>query len=102
VRVAEVEHHLPHLDPKLPTIIAGDFNEGDGGRALRRLGEAGFVDVLDDLGIRGSTWRWGALRARLDHVLIDDRFDALDGEVLDAGRSDHLPVRVRVRLQQHE
>lgn len=98
VRVAEVEHHLPHLDTKLPTIIAGDFNEGDGGRALKRLAEEGFVDVLDDLGVRGSTWRWGALRARLDHVLVDEQFEPIEGEVLEAGRSDHLPVRVRVRL----
>lgn len=99
VRLAEVEHHLPKLDAELPTIIAGDFNEGDGGRALRRLAEAGFVDVLETLDVRGPTWRWGGLRARLDHVLVDDRLDPLDGEVLDVGRSDHFPVRVRVRLR---
>jgi endonuclease/exonuclease/phosphatase family metal-dependent hydrolase len=99
VRVAEVEHHLPRLDAELPTIIAGDFNEGDGGRALKRLADAGFVDVLAELGVRGPTWRWGALRARLDHVLIDEQFEPLDGEVLDVGRSDHWPVRVRLRVR---
>jgi endonuclease/exonuclease/phosphatase (EEP) superfamily protein YafD len=99
VRLAEVEHHLPKLDAELPTIIAGDFNEGDGGRAVSRLAQAGFVDVLAVLGVRGTTWRWGGLKARLDHVLVDEQFEPIEGEVLDVGRSDHRPVRVRVRLR---
>jgi endonuclease/exonuclease/phosphatase family metal-dependent hydrolase len=102
VRLAEVEHHLPKLDPKLPTIVAGDFNEGDGGRAVSRLAQAGFTDVLAVLGVRGPTWRWGGLRARLDHVLVDEQFEPLEGEVVEVGRSDHWPVRVRVRMRARE
>jgi len=98
VRAVEIEHHLARLAEDLPTIVAGDFNEGDGGKALRRLAAVGFVDVLADLGERGPTWRWGGLRARLDHVLIDGQIEALAGEVLDVGRSDHMPVRVLLRL----
>ncbi len=99
VRVAEIEHYLPALDPSLPTLIAGDFNEGDDGKALRVLADAGFVDVLARLRVRGHTWRWGGLRARLDHVLVDERIEPISGEVLELGRSDHLPLRVRLRVQ---
>lgn len=97
IREAEIRHYLPALDPELPTLIAGDFNEGDGGRALDVLRDAGFVDVLAQLQVRGHTWRWGALRGRLDHVLVDERLDLIGGEILEAGRSDHLPLRVIVR-----
>lgn len=99
VRQAEARHYLASLAPELPTVIAGDFNEGDGGRALDRLGEAGFVDVLASLKVHGHTWRWGGLRARLDHVLVDEHFVPLAAEIVDAGRSDHLPLRVSLRLQ---
>jgi endonuclease/exonuclease/phosphatase family metal-dependent hydrolase len=98
VRQAEVQHYVPALAPDMPTVIAGDFNEGDGGRALRRLHDAGFVDVMAELKVRGHTWRWGSLRARLDHVLVDEHFELLDAEIVDAGRSDHLPLRASLRL----
>lgn len=97
VREAEIKHYLPTLDPELPTIVAGDFNEGDGGSALEVLADAGFVDALAQLRVRGHTWRWGGLRARLDHVLIDHALAPVRGEILDAGRSDHLPLRVVLR-----
>ncbi|HLT39651.1 MAG TPA: endonuclease/exonuclease/phosphatase family protein [Enhygromyxa sp.] len=97
VRKAEIQHYLPSLAPELPTIIAGDFNEGDGGSALDVLAEQGFVDVLAQLRVRGHTWRWGGLRARLDHVLVDHELEPIRAEILDAGRSDHLPLRVVVR-----
>jgi endonuclease/exonuclease/phosphatase family metal-dependent hydrolase len=32
------------------------------------------------------------LRFRLDHVLYDKHFRAVDAEVVPAGRSDHAPV----------
>jgi endonuclease/exonuclease/phosphatase family metal-dependent hydrolase len=97
VRVAEIQHYLPTFDPTLPTIVAGDFNEGDSGSALDVLEDAGFVDTLAHLRVRGHTWRWGGLRARLDHVLIDEQLEPVRGEILDAGRSDHLPLRVVLR-----
>ena len=99
VRQAEIEHYLPSLDPTLPTIIAGDFNEGDGGSALDTLESLGFIDTLVQLRVRGPTWRWGGLRARLDHVLVDSRLEPVHGQILDAGRSDHLPLRVVLRLR---
>ena len=98
VREAELRHYLPALDPALPTVVAGDFNEGDGGDALAVLREHGFVDVLAELGVRGPTWRWGAMRARLDHVAVDERVELVDAAILDRGRSDHLPLAVTVRV----
>ena len=77
-------------------MIAGDFNEGDGGRALDALAEAGFTDGLARLPRHRKTWRWGSLRARLDHLLTDERVELLDVDIVEAGRSDHLPVRATV------
>jgi endonuclease/exonuclease/phosphatase family metal-dependent hydrolase len=52
--------------------------------------------VLPTFAPSASTWRWSAnglpLRARLDHVLHDASFRAIDAGVIDGGRSDHLPV----------
>jgi endonuclease/exonuclease/phosphatase (EEP) superfamily protein YafD len=96
VREAEIRDHHRALDPTLPTLVAGDFNESGGGRALKYLGERGFHNVLP--AERGSTptWRWqtsvGTLRLQLDHLVVDQGLQVLDVEVLEAGRSDHLPV----------
>jgi len=95
-RRQEIEHYSPTLDLSLPTLVAGDFNE-QGGDAVRHLRDQGMRDVSDDFNL-GPTWRWptsvGTLRMKLDHVFYNGRVTPLDARVLDAGRSDHLPVIV--------
>jgi endonuclease/exonuclease/phosphatase (EEP) superfamily protein YafD len=101
-RQKEMESYFERFDPKLPTIVAGDFNEDDTGHALRMLSREGFANAMTETGSDASTWRWTAyglpLRLRLDHVAYDDDgFVIEEARVLDGGRSDHLAVVATLR-----
>ncbi|MGN6108600.1 MAG: endonuclease/exonuclease/phosphatase family protein [Kofleriaceae bacterium] len=96
LREREARQHVASLDPRLPTIVAGDFNEEDEGMAVAVFRARGFRDVLPRFQPNADTWQWerigGLLRFRLDHILIDARFRAIAASIVDAGRSDHAPV----------
>lgn len=100
----EVEAHVRRLgiDASSPTIVVGDFNEERGG-ALHYLERRGFEDAVDRFAPGRPTWRWPigshTLRLQLDHVLHSEAFAVVRTDVLDEGRSDHLPVRVELRLR---
>jgi vancomycin resistance protein VanJ len=100
-REREVKGHLALVKPELPTMVLGDFNESRGG-GLSVLRKHRFRDALS----RSSapTWRWRVgpftLRGKLDHIVYDPRqLECLEARVLDAGRSDHLPVVARFRVR---
>lgn len=98
-RLKELSAYLPYLDPTLPTVVAGDFNER-AGPALGALATAGFLDALP----RGmDTWRWTVagitLDAPLDHVFCNAAMQVVSAEVQPLGRSDHLPVMVGFALR---
>lgn len=97
-RREEIAAFWPAMDPKLPTIIAGDFNEDAQGRAIAFLAEKGLVSALPQVDPRAKTWRWqtklGKLRMMLDHVVYGPGLELRSAEVLDRGTSDHLPVLV--------
>ena len=77
-------------------IVLGDFNEGDGGRAVRWLRSRGYRDALKAHQPNASTWHWQAgplpLRGRLDHVLYQAPLHGADARVIRRGGSDHYPV----------
>src|SRR4029079_3918897 len=83
-------------DPDLPTLIVGDFNEDEHGRAVRWLTSNGYRSALPEFQPGAKTWRWktsiGTLRGRYDHLCYNDRLTPLRVEVRNAGQSDHLPV----------
>jgi vancomycin resistance protein VanJ len=85
------------LDPGLPTIVVGDFNERRGA-AVRRLEDAGFEDAVHAWD-PGRTWRWPVgpltLHGTFDHVFVRG-IAAVGADVLEAGNSDHLPVAVEL------
>ena len=58
VREAEIEKYFARLEPDVPTLIAGDFNEGGGGRALEFLSGRGFRSALGEFADTRNTWRW--------------------------------------------
>ena len=93
-RRQEIEAYLPYLDPALPTVVCGDFNER-GGPALDAARAAGLRDALPP---GADTWRWRVagidLAAPLDHVLYGAGLRPVSAEVQALGRSDHLPVLV--------
>jgi endonuclease/exonuclease/phosphatase family metal-dependent hydrolase len=80
IRIAEVKELLrrsQELSEKKIDIIAGDFNEGDNGEAMRHLiKEGGYFNALSQhVPRRKETHRWNyfgrvwQLRKRLDHIL---------------------------------
>lgn len=97
-RREEIAAFFTALDPELPTIIAGDFNEDAQGRAIAFLADKGLVSALPQVHPRAKTWRWqtklGKLRMMLDHVVYGPGLELRGAEVLDRGTSDHLPVLV--------
>lgn len=97
-RRAEVESFLPALDPSLPTLVAGDFNESARGDAVQFLEQNGLRTALPEFEPGAKTWRWTAsgvhLSAQLDHVAYDARLEPLAAHVERAGNSDHFPVVV--------
>jgi endonuclease/exonuclease/phosphatase family metal-dependent hydrolase len=90
-RLRELDAYMSVLDPSTPTVVVGDFNERDGDA----------VGLLLDQGYRPAvppedTWRWPVgpitLRGQLDHIFVGPGLVAGGGQVLQQGRSDHLPL----------
>jgi endonuclease/exonuclease/phosphatase (EEP) superfamily protein YafD len=100
VRLEETRAHLALVDPSMPAILAGDFNEDARGKSLAHLAALGFASVLDRLKPHQPTWRWqtemGPVRWQLDHIVVDRRLSATDAWVTDGGASDHIPVLARI------
>jgi len=98
VRRDEMEDLWEHMDPELPTIVAGDFNENAKGKAVELLAQEGLVSALPQLHPRATTWRWptkvGEIHGMLDHVMYSDRLRLQNARVVKEGNSDHFPVVV--------
>ena len=43
---AEMQGFVRRLDPDLPTVVLGDFNETYGGKDIQRLREIGFKSAV--------------------------------------------------------
>lgn len=95
IRRRQIRDFHGAFDPALPTIVAGDFNESTGGRAVSFLVDRGFRDALPEGGAR-NTWRWttsvGTFAQQLDHIMYGPALRPTAMAVLKGGRSDHLPV----------
>ena len=80
----------------LPTLILGDFNEDDSGRAVTWLLERGFTNVLGEFDRKTNTWQWPTsvytFKGRLDHILYSPDLRGLQARVIRVEASDHYPV----------
>ena len=96
-RFREMQHFSAGLDPRVPTLVLGDFNESSG-PASRLLEANGMRDAVTEFDA-GPTWRWqtsaGSLSRTLDRVFYSPSLTPLSVDVPESGRSDHLPVLVR-------
>ncbi|MHB8872954.1 MAG: endonuclease/exonuclease/phosphatase family protein [Myxococcaceae bacterium] len=96
IRESEIAAFARTLDPALPTLVAGDFNESPSGGVARFLAKNGLVSALPEFAPSQRTWRWttsvGEVSSQLDHIAYDAHLEPLDVRALEAGRSDHLPV----------
>ncbi|HMF41695.1 MAG TPA: endonuclease/exonuclease/phosphatase family protein [Polyangia bacterium] len=94
----EIARFCQALDRSLPTLVVGDFNEEEDGRAVAYLARAEWKmkSALPEFAPDRPTWRWPTsfhtFERRLDHIIYDLRLEPLNVEVLDAGNSDHFPV----------
>lgn len=99
IREREARSHVARLDLEMSTVIAGDFNEEDDGLAVGLFRSLGLQTALAKFHPDARTWHWPlsekmTLRFRLDHVMYDGTFRAVDAGVITAGHSDHFPVWV--------
>jgi endonuclease/exonuclease/phosphatase (EEP) superfamily protein YafD len=96
VRRQEIEGFWAAVDTDVPTIVAGDFNEGADGRAVSFLADQGMRSALAEVDPGADTWHWplrvGELSSMLDHIVYDERLALLHAEVREGGASDHYPV----------
>lgn len=95
-RERELAWHLARLDPTLPTLLAGDFNEELDGHAMRLAARLGYTDAVAPFEGGKRTWEWPVgpftLRFQLDHLLHDAHFEPNAAGVVGAGRSDHKAI----------
>ncbi len=101
IRKREIETHWKAVDPALPTIVAGDFNEPADGDVVAFLTARGLTRVATTGPTSWHHVQNGSelLAETIDHVMIDHRITALEAKVVDAGASDHRPVIARLRLR---
>ena len=95
VRLKELDSFRERLQKDMPTIIAGDFNEGSGD-ATASLKRDGFDCALEGFVANAMTWRWDLgvveVRQNLDHIFASKQLRAIDAKVVHEGASDHFPV----------
>jgi len=80
---------VPHVDR--PAVLMGDFNMW---RWVTRFIVPGWRDT-----VQGATWPAPAPVFQIDHLLTTPPVVATEAEVVRAGKSDHWPIRGRVRLR---
>jgi len=101
-RLRQIETLLDelNLNPGLPTIVAGDFNEPANGAAVQMLRRHGYADVSESISsLRGRvTWNrcwptgFGPIASYVDFIFHDFSFDVVNARLLPHGPSDHTPV----------
>ncbi len=97
-RLKEVKFYYQRLNPRLTTIIVGDFNEGNQGYAAKFFRKHGFIDVLINQQVTSYTWKWKlgpvTLSERLDHMFCSRNLRPTKVQILHEGDSDHYPLIV--------
>lgn len=88
IQLRNLRRRLPERDRR--TVIVGDFN----------LWGPAVVAMLPGWrrAVRGRTWPAHRPHSQIDHVLVRDDVEVVDAAVLDGVGSDHLPLRVTLRL----
>ena len=96
-RLAEIERFFAKRDPQQPTLVAGDFNDGEKSRAVEWLEKNKLANALPEFDHYARTWEWHTsvvtLSRRMDHILYSPELHCCSAQVLHAGASDHFPVQ---------
>lgn len=93
-RELQTEVLVDHIEPNIPTLVCGDFNDIGGSVLLRRLQKEGFCDAWWKGGFGfGFTFHGMGLRLRLDHVLYTtDSIKIQKVSIPHSNVSDHDPL----------
>jgi endonuclease/exonuclease/phosphatase (EEP) superfamily protein YafD len=82
-----------------PHIVVGDFNTPPESQIYRNEWR-GWTNAFSAVGRgTGATRLNGWIRARIDHVVVDDAWTVVDARTGEVAGSDHLPMVARVRLR---
>jgi endonuclease/exonuclease/phosphatase (EEP) superfamily protein YafD len=97
-RVAELKLLLAQLNPKLPTVVAGDFNSLPGSATIATMLSHGATDTHNATtnSLPASTWRdeieGVPLSLRIDYIFCNDAFTPVTNGVLPCASSDHALI----------
>jgi endonuclease/exonuclease/phosphatase family metal-dependent hydrolase len=107
-RRRSAEQLLAVLDRSIPQVVTGDLNANPDSEVLDVVLRGGLRNALPPTAggtVHGFTGRVDG--RRIDHVLVDDRFEVLDAEVRVQPRgerlaSDHWPVVATLRVRDQD
>lgn len=103
VRRDEIERFMKRIDRKYPTVVLGDFNEGEDRAALGWMRANGYSNALSAFDRSTPTWSWRTklitISKRYDHVLVDPKLKCTGARVANVGASDHEPVEAVLAKQ---
>lgn len=95
IREKEICYFFNHMQKDKPTIIAGDFNEGDNSFVSYYLKQHGFRDAPSP---NDYSWQWKVgpfqVKRKLDHVFYNPYFRLEHVRIIHDGDSDHFPIIV--------
>ncbi len=95
-RRKEMQIIFKHLKLTLPTIIAGDFNEGKTGYAIKWLKARGFKDAIEVSQNLLHTWEWDIgflnFHDQFDRIFYNKKIHLINLQIVHWGDSDHFPV----------
>jgi endonuclease/exonuclease/phosphatase family metal-dependent hydrolase len=95
-RLREMKRFFGRRQEGLPTVVAGDFNDGEGSLVFEWLKNSGLTNALPQYDQQSPTWRgrlgFAPLSLRLDHVFHSSELKCQSARVIREGPSDHFPV----------
>lgn len=95
-RRTEMKRFFGAREQQIPTLVMGDFNDGENSPVVRWLETQGMINALPEFDHYTPTWEWQTslitLKRRMDHILYTPDLDCSAARVLPAGASDHFPV----------
>lgn len=96
-----VELVLTRADPSSPTVIAGDFNVGEGNEAIAKVREKGFIDTYRQIHSEGQAptfHGFGQLAGeKIDYIFANRQWQVNDAsrmtdQIEERWPSDHVPL----------
>jgi endonuclease/exonuclease/phosphatase family metal-dependent hydrolase len=96
-RVSEVKALLAGLKPVPSRVVAGDFNDTPGSRAVALMLAAGYTSAQDAVWHEQDTYVGSDFNARIDYQFLLG-VSASNFQIGNSGRSDHLNLASTVAV----